>query len=231
VNAENIARATATHPELYTKARSCLAALPRIRARLDRTFEKLIRLYPQAARPPVTILVSRGKPIAIAGPGHGVQVALEGMCSDIAAKILGANIDDRFVNTIAHEYIHVQQPAEQQSTTVLQRALAEGIAEFVGEMISGGLANAAVHAAAKGHELEIETRFAAELDKTDLSAWFDNTTADNVGQMGYWVGYRIAKSYYQHAADKKAAIREMIRETDAHAFLARSGWHPGIVLN
>jgi len=231
VNAENIARAVATHPELYTGARTCLPALPRVRERLERSFANLLRLYPEAAKPPVTILVSRGKPIAIAGPGHGVQVALESMCSDIAAKILGANVDDRFVNTIAHEYIHVQQSPEQQSSTVLQRALAEGVAEFLGQLISGGLANAAVHASAKGHELTIETRFAADLDKTDLSAWFDNTTADDPGQLGYWVGYRIAKSYYQQAADKRAAIRELIQATDAHAILARSGWHPGIVLN
>jgi hypothetical protein len=231
VNAANISRAIATHPELYTNARSCLQALPRVRARLGRAFEKLLRLYPQAAKPPVTILVSRGKPIAIAGPGHGVQVALEGMCSDIAAKILGADVDDRFVNTVAHEYIHVQQPPEQPGATVLQRAINEGVAEFAGELISGGLANAAVHAAAKGHELHIENRFVADLDKTDLSAWFDNTTADDPGQLGYWVGYRIAKSYYLHAPDKRAAIRELIQATDAHAILARSGWHPGIVLN
>ena len=27
-----------------------------------------------------------------------------------------------------------------------------------------------------------------------------------------------------------AAVAEMIKLTDAHAFLAKSGWHPGIVL-
>jgi hypothetical protein len=231
VNAQNIARAVETRPELYTNARTCLAALPRIRDRLAGTFDKLLRLYPEATRPPVTILVSRGKPLAIAGPGDGVQVALEGMCSDMAAKLLGANIDDRFVNVIAHEYIHVQQPLERAHPTVLQRALDEGIAEFLGELISGGIANVATHASAKGRELEIETGFAADLDKTDLSAWFDNTTAEDPGQLGYWVGYRIAKSYYRNAPDKRAAIAEMIRQTDAHAFLEKSGWHPGVALN
>ena len=231
VTAENIAKAVATRPALYTNARACLAALPRIRERLDRTFDRLLGLYPEAAKPPVTILVSRGKPIAIAGPGHGVQIALEGMCSEIAARFLGASIDDRFVNVIAHEYIHVQQAPEQANPTVLQRALNEGVAEFVGELISGGVANVAVHASAKGRELEIETRFAADLDKTDLSAWFDNSTAEDVGQLGYWVGYRIAKSYYLNAPDKRAAIRELIRAADPYAILARSGWRPGVVLN
>lgn len=234
VNAANIARAIATQPELYTDARSCLAALPRIRERLNRTFGELLSLYPEARRPPVTILVSRGKPLAIAGPGHGVQISLEGMCSEIAARYLGADMDDRFVNLIAHEYIHAQQApalANNENLTVLQRALVEGVAEFVAERISGSVANVAVFASAAGRETEIETRFAADLDNTDLSAWFDNTTPEEVGQLGYWAGYRIARSFYQQAPDKRAAIREMIELTDAHAFLKKSGWRPGIVLN
>ena len=230
VNAEGIARAAATQPELYTNARSCLAALPRVRQRLHRTFDRLVDLYPQARKPPVTVLVSRGKPVAIAGPEGGVQVALEAICARNAAKFLDANVDDRFVHVIAHEYIHVQQAPERATPTVLERALEEGIAEFLGELISGGVSNVAVHASAAKHEQQIETRFAADLDKTELSAWFDNTTPDDVGQLGYWVGYRIAKSYYRNAIDRRQAIREMIQLTDAHTFLTASGWRPGIVL-
>jgi hypothetical protein len=233
VNAANIAAAVATQPELYAMARPCLAALPRIRARLDRTFRQLLDLYPRAQKPPVTILVSRGKPLAIAGPGHGVQISLEGMCSGNAARYLGGDVDDRFVNVIAHEYIHTQQApalANTENLTVLERSLVEGVAEFLGERIAGGVSNVAVFASAAGREREIESRFAADIDKTELGDWFDNTTAQDVGQLGYWVGYRIARAYYQQARDKRAAIREMIQLTDAHAFLARSGWRPGIVL-
>lgn len=231
VNADNIARAVATQPDLYINARSCLEELPRIRERLVRTFDNLLALYPDAARPPVTILVSRGRPIAIAGPGEGVQVALEALCSDLAARLLGARIDDRFVNVIGHEYIHVQQKMERENPTVLERALEEGIAEFLGELIAGGVSNVAVHAAAEGRQLEIETRFAADLDSRDLSAWFDNTTEEEPGQLGYWVGYRVARAYYQNSADKGAAVAEMIELSDAHAFLERSGWRPGVALD
>lgn len=230
VNAERIALAVATQPRLYADGRSCMAALPRIRARLMRTFDNLLDLYPEAERPPVTILVSRGRPLAIAGPGAGVQIAVETICSDTAARLLGRNIDDRFVNVIAHEYVHVQQPRERANPTVLERALEEGVAEFIGELISGALANVGVHESARGREYEIETRFAGDLDRTDLSAWFDNVTAEDVGQLGYWVGYRIARAYYQNAPDRRAAIRDMIRMVDARDFLARSGWHPGMTL-
>lgn len=231
VNAERIARALAEQPELYRNARACLDALPRVRGRLRLSFDNLLRRYPEASRPPISILISRGKPVAIAGPGTGVQVALEALCSETAARYLGADIEDRFVYLIAHEYIHVQQAPEQPNPTVLERALQEGVADFLGELISGGISNVAVHQSARGRELEIEKSFAADVDRRDLSAWFDNTTKEEVGQLGYWVGYRIAKAYFSKAADPQAAVREMIRMTDVHDFLARSGWRPGLVMD
>ena len=48
--------------------------------------------------------------------------------------------------------------------------------------------------------------------------------------LGYWVGYRITKAYYQHTSDKRQALREILGMTDPKAFLARSGWYPGIRL-
>lgn len=156
------------------------------------------------------------------------------MCAENAAKYLGADLDDRFVHVTAHEYIHVQQSpalADNEHLTVLERSLVEGVAEFIGEMISGDISNVAVRASAAGHEAEIERRFAADVSKTDLSDWFDNTTPEDIGQLGYWIGYRIAKSYYRHASDKRAAFGAMIEMNDAHAFLSKSGWYPGIVLD
>jgi hypothetical protein len=233
VTAERIAQAIASRPELYTDARTCMAALPRVRERLDRAFRKLVALYPEAQKPPVTIGVGRGRPVAISGPGDGVQIGLEAMCSPVG-RFLNPNVDDRFVYVIAHEYIHSQQDprlANDAQPTVLERSLLEGAAEFMGEMISGDVGYGAFRASTKGREKEIETRFTADLDKTDLSDWLDNTTPEKLGDLGYFVGYRIVKSYYQHAPDKRRAIREIIRMDDPHAFMARSGWYPGMALN
>ena len=47
------------------------------------------------------------------------------------------------------------------------------------------------------------------------------------GDLGYWVGYRIVKAYYQRAADKQQALREILELSDPKAFLAKSGWRPG----
>ncbi len=232
VTAERIARAIETTPELYTDARTCMAALPRVRERLNAAFRKLLLLYPEAQKPPVTIAVGRGRPLAISGPGDGVQIGLEAMCAPIA-RSLNPNVDDRFVHVIAHEYVHAQQDStlgNDDHPTVLERSLLEGAAEFIGEMVSGNVAYGAFRASTKGHEQEIETKFAADTDKTDLSDWLDNTTPENLGDLGYWVGYRITKSYYQHASNKRGAIREIIQMSDPHAFLTKSGWSPAIVL-
>lgn len=232
VTAERIAQAIESRPELYTDARTCMAALPRVRERLNAVFSKLLVLYTEAQKSPVTIAVGRGRPLAISGPGDGVQVGIEAMCAP-NARFLNPNVDDRFVHVIAHEYVHAQQDSKlpnDDHPTVLERSLLEGAAEFIGEMISGDVAYGAFRASTKGREREIETKFAADVDKTDLSDWLDNTTSEKLGDLGYWVGYRIAKSYYQHASKKRSAIREIIQMSDPHAFLARSGWYPGIVL-
>jgi hypothetical protein len=82
----------------------------------------------------------------------------------------------------------------------------------------------------QGREKEIETAFLADQDKTNLSAWLDNSTMKKPGDLGYWVGHRIAKSHYQHATDKRQAELGILQMTDAKAFLAKSGWYPGIKL-
>jgi hypothetical protein len=230
VTGTRIAEAIVKHPEIYTDARQCMVVLPRVRQRLEVALRKLGRLYPQARFPPVTIAVGRGKPVGVGSPDTGLQIGLEALC---ATTWLNPNVEDRFVHVIAHEYIHVQQSAaldDDEHPTVLERSLIEGVAEFVGELISGEVAYSGLRASTQGHEKQIESAFVADEDQTDLSKWLDNSTLEKQGDLGYWVGYRIVKSYYQRAPDKRRALREIIEMTDPKAFLGKSGWYPGIPL-
>jgi hypothetical protein len=228
ITGANLAAALGKTPEIYSDARRCAAALPRARERIHAAIRRLSSLYPDTKLAPITVVVGRGKPVAAAGPSDGLMVGLEALCR---VKYFDANVEDRFVHVIAHEYIHLQQPdsiASDEHPTVLQASLMEGAAEFMGEMISGGVGNPGVQTEVKGRETEIETAFVADEGKTDLSKWLYNGTLDTPGDLGYWVGYRIVQSYYMHAADKRQAIRDILKMTDPIAFLARSGWRPGI---
>ena len=153
-------------------------------------------------------------------PVTGVQVGLECLC---ATNWLNPNVEDRFVFVIAHEYAHVQQVralVDDEHPTVLEMSLIEGAAEFTAELITGEIAYAQLRESTKGHEKEIETDFVADEDKTDISKWLYNSTLQKSGDLGYWVGYRIAKSYYQHASDKQAAFREILQMNNPKTFLA-----------
>lgn len=230
VTAARIADNMGKHPEMYTNARRCMAVLPRVRARLALALHQLVVLYPQAKLLPVTIVVGRGKPAGIANGTNGVQIGLETLCG---VTWMNPNVEDRFVHTISHEYAHVQQFGsldDDEHPTVLEAALMEGGAEFTAELISGGVGYSGQAAATRGHEKEIETAFAADEGSTDLSKWFYNSTLEKPGDLGYWVGYRICKAYYQHARDKRRAFRDILEISDPELFLRESGWYPGIEL-
>ncbi len=232
VTGARIADALTRRPQLYVEARRCMETLPRVQARLTQALQRLATLYPEAQLPPVTIVVGPGKPVGIGYPDTGLQIGLEALC---AVDWMNPDLEARFVHVIAHEYAHVQlDPATADSdlrpSTVLERSLAEGAAEFVAELISGQVAYAHFGPLTRGREQEIETAFVADMRGTDLSRWLDNSTAEKPGDLGYWVGYRIVKAYYQRAADKHRALGEILRMRDPDAFFAASGWRPGMAL-
>ncbi len=232
ITPERVAAALRDKPDLYRDARGCAATLGNVRGRLTATADRLAALYPAAIFPPITIAISRGTPVAAAN-GKGLYVSLEALC---AAKFFEADDEDRFVHVIAHEYVHAQQPlaqVESPDDSVLHASLVEGAAEFVAEQIGGSVAATHLHRWAKGREAAVERDFLAEKDgKANDSRWVYNQlgTPDWPGDLGYWVGYRIVKSYYERAPDKVAALKAIIEMRDPAAFLAESGWTPGMKL-
>src|SRR3546814_13562894 len=102
-------------------------------------------------------------------PDTGIQVGLEALC---AIDWLNPDVEDRIVYVLAHEYAHVQQVhadaiREQESPSVLDISLIEGIGEFVAELTAGQIAYSRNTAEAVGRELEIETHLAADTQTTE----------------------------------------------------------------
>jgi Predicted Zn-dependent protease (DUF2268) len=231
VTGARIADTLDKHPETYVNARPCMAALPAVKRRLVTAFAKLARVYPEAKFPPVTLVVGRGRPVGITDAA-GVLIGLEAMCS---ATFMNPNLEDRFVHNIAHEYGHIQQPADVQALnpgdpglTVLFASLIEGAAEFNAELISGDIGQSQERGWAKGREAQIDAAFVRDEDKTDFKDWLYNGPGDaaHPSDLGYWVGYRIMKAYYDRAPDKHQALIEIFNMRDPKAFLAKSGWTP-----
>ncbi|MEZ0242884.1 MAG: DUF2268 domain-containing putative Zn-dependent protease [Sphingomonas sp.] len=225
VSGENLASVVRATPEPYRQARACVSALPAVKQRLKPAFAKLARLYPEAKFPPVTILIGANNSGGTVGP-TGVLIGLEVVCSTVRS---GETAEDRLVHLIAHEYAHVEQP-EGGPETVLAQSLKEGTAELIAELISGSIANSHLPLWVKGREVAIGEAFLAAKDSKKLSPWLyaGVGTPEKPGDLGYWVGYRIAKSYYDRARNKRAAIRTLLLLEDPEAILRDSGWRPGL---
>ena len=232
ITPEKLAAALQKKPQVFADARGCAANLPEVRARLVAATDRLAQLYPAAKFPPITIAIGRATTAGTAN-AKGLYIGLEALC---AAKFIEADDEDRFVHIIGHEYVHAQQPlaqVEDREESVLRAALVEGAAEFIAEKTTGSVGYPLLHIWAKGRETELETAFLAEKDAKAIgSRWLYNRQGSDgwPGDLGYWVGYRVAKAHYEGASDKAKAIREIIEMEDPAAFLAESGWTPGMKL-
>lgn len=226
---ERLAKAIVDKPALFEKARTCDSKLPEIRSRVVEALDKLDTVLPSARFPPVTVLVGRGTTGGVTTPA-GVVIGLETLCN---ADWMQADVGDRFVHLIAHEYVHVQQhgaAVEVVEPTLLYQVLLEGGAEYVGELISGQVANAHLQDWAGGRECALGRGFMVEKDGTELSRWLYNGPGDDErrGDLGYWIGHRIARAYVDAADDRQQAIVELldVRPETASALFEASGWQP-----
>ncbi len=130
-------------------------------------------------------------------------------------------------NIVAHELIHYQQDGMKTDTTTLSYAVREGMADFMGELISGKAPGVALYAWAKGKEQQIWEKFKKDMYYNRYNNWIANyqqATPDNLPDQGYWIGYQICRSYYENADDKKHAIYDMLHIQDYKAFLEKSKW-------
>jgi hypothetical protein len=225
ISASRLSEQIKRNPAVYKKARRCAAVLPAVRTRIATALARLRTLLPDAKFPSVIFLIGRNSAGGTTSPA-GVLIGLETICR---ANWLQRNLEDRVVYLVVHEYIHAQQPKALLTDDpldwrrpVLEHALVEGVAEFVGELISGSASNSHLQVWTRGREKEISAAFREQMNSTEVNRWLYNGvgTRKQPGDLGYWVGYRIAKCYHERAADKAAAVRDLIELKDPPGILA-----------
>jgi uncharacterized protein YjaZ len=126
---------------------------------------------------------------------------------------------------VAHECIHFQQNVGSR-LNLLGQSIYEGSADFVGELISGRHTNPAAFEYGDEHEDELCREFVTKMNGEDFTDWLYGTSKkDNrPNDLGYWIGYKIAKSYFEKATDKKQAVYDILNIKDYNEFLKKSGY-------
>jgi len=246
--AEELLRALGKYPRYYAAVRPTTLSVDtnsRITQGIRRGLTKLGALYPEARFPAIYFLIgtlSTGGTTAQSGMLIGTEQSASDPTTpldelpDWAQKGMPWHRFESLVGLVVHEAVHTQQkPApEGQHDTLLRHAMGEGIADFLAELAVGPwIANAPRQIYGRAHEHDVWVDFQDEMQGGDstIRTWMYNgmvPAGQNHGavDIGYWVGYRIAAAYYAHAADKRAAVRELLELRDPVAILRASGYAP-----
>jgi len=230
VTADALATDIIRQPPAY----AIMATLPRRLARhepaIRRSLTRLKELHPAAVFPPVYYMAS--------DPSFG------GGLADPAGVLIAfgprgyEEILDRIPHLVAHELAHVQQAMTQgveqyrsiygPSGSLLAIAIREGSADFIAQLTSGGHVNPRAHVYGLKHEAALWQQFQKDMNGAATGEWMFVTPANGSWpqDLGYFVGYRIAESYYLRAADKARALRDILSVTDYRTFLKDSAYNP-----
>lgn len=229
-NVNTIVRVIKRRPKYFSQLKSQTDLIETQKPEIDSAFAKMLKLYPKGKIPNVYFLIGA---MEIGGVtfGNGLLIGAEmfGRTPETDTLELSPWLRNSLSGVeevpaiVSHELIHELQVGK--AKDLLSTCLHEGSADFLGEMICGKQINSKVHAWAQGKEKEIWQEFKQEMFSKNLSNWLysGNSVKGKPADLGYWIGYQIAKSYYDQATDKKQAVYDILHVKDARKFLEKSG--------
>ncbi|MCK5041718.1 MAG: hypothetical protein KAR62_05465 [Sphingomonadales bacterium] len=223
-SAANLLMKIEKYPEIYRK--TVEYCLPQALAFRDEAFEirdAVANIVGSNEAADIYIVFGAMNSGGTVGSG-ALVIGLEILCRDA-----GDNFTDLLKAFVAHETTHVYQTSSTSDGTLLWQAVMEGTAEFVAELVAGRSLNPAIDEYAKANEARLWTEFKKDMDGTEYKGWMYNGANVSEGvpaDLGYWIGSRIARSYYNQTQDKAAAIDDLLQLTSAKEILTASGYSP-----
>ncbi|MBF2709452.1 gliding motility protein GldB-related protein [Flavobacterium soyangense] len=229
---------TNSYPKFYATIENKTKKIKSREQEFLNSFIKLKEIYNQAKFPDVYFVIgafTSGGTVS----NNGLLIGINQYCVSKEVELTEFNFQIKsrmsewsaLPNVIAHELIHYQQDGLEKEKITLCYVVREGMADFIGELISGQNANPSLHEWAKGREKSIWAKFKNDMYLDKYDNWIANSqqsTPENFPDQGYWIGYQICKSYYENATDKKKAIDEMLNIKDYKIFLEKSKWESKI---
>ena len=224
----------ATHPKLYTSIRENTIKVESYKSKFLSSFQNFKAIYPNAQFPDVYFVIGSFTSAGTVS-GAGLLIGVNQICKDEHTNLEELDFGEKLLinklemlpHIIAHELIHFQQAEIVRDTITLGYAINEGMADFLGELISGKTANPHLQEWIKGKEKKVWERFKGDMYYNRYDNWignYDNASDDNFPDLAYWIGYEICKSYYENTTDKKQAIYDMLHIKSFKQFLAESKW-------
>jgi len=136
---------------------------------------------------------------------------------------------DNLVPFAIHEYVHTQQSTEGQN--LLGQSIYEGVCDFVTELVLDIKLEHVYLEYGRKNEDTLKKEFEKVMWGENWEDWlYNGNEAETVGDLGYFMGYAICKSFYAQSKNKEKAIARMIEldytdNKEISLFLSNSGYY------
>jgi hypothetical protein len=110
-----------------------------------------------------------------------------------------------------HEFVHTQQKIVLEANLLMQ-CLREGVAEFIAEKVTMQTSKAPVIIYGNTNKNKVKQQFLKEMFNNYYRYWLWSNYENqfNTRDLGYFLGYDMAKYYYNKTENKQAAIKTLI---------------------
>ena len=217
--------AVAKNTSFYQSVRQNTYEAKKVEPVIEKVFTKFKQIY--ADFKPFKVCFAIG--IKNTGGTVSSQYVLIGTEVTVSTGAIGSDTTEDIVQKIkgivAHECVHTQQKPHADSAAIqcslLYQSIREGSCDFIAELITGKPRN---NEYGEKNENKLWTDFKNELCNQNIGNWLYNgySVKDKPSDLGYFIGYEIAKEYYKHSTDKKEAIVDIIGISDPIHFLELS---------
>ncbi|MDR2236841.1 MAG: Ig-like domain-containing protein [Chryseobacterium sp.] len=224
------------YPQFWNSIRANTLIDPEKTKTIQKAFKKLEKIYPNNSKGNIYYTIGALKS---GGTTHhedlllGVEkivgdknTVVSEFDNESARKMFLFTNPSQLEQVTVHEFIHTFQ--KNGEINVLSKAIKEGSCDFIAELALNKKFTAQYLDYGFRNYEKVRADFKSEMFSQKLDNWFYNGNAQNP-DLGYFVGYVISKKYYENAADKKAAVKNIIEldfnsETEVLQFLAKSDY-------
>lgn len=242
VSAHHLVEVVRSRRAYYASIRArSLTALTNLGPRLERTLGRLPEVVPGAADNDVYFVIgamNSGGTLSRDASGAFAVIGLELFSADPEAvtdeldhwQKAVIRTPDALPSIVAHELVHTLQPIPADSRlTLLPHCLAEGAAEYVGELVSGEVINPRLYEYGLKHEADLKARFQRDLASgVGPEAWLyqGEQAVDEPADLGYFMGARIMRAYHERHRDKADVMWDLLHLAlhEPEEFTRRSGY-------
>jgi len=236
------------YPNFYRTLRSSTIKLINDENLIRETINKFRKIYPRYIDASICISIGNfmtGGSISIIHEdilNHNkfVYIGLEyhGLDSSTIISELPIQTQDyvsrsNFYRTIIHELVHIQQETHGKKIAksyyggnLSAAILREGIPDFISKLVYPLGNNGNNYYYGTQYEEVLRAKLKNEIYGSDFTYWIynTNTVSDQPRDLGYFMGSRIANSYFKHLSTTTIDITELIEIKNAKKFIKKSSY-------